>query len=341
MPSSHGSLDGDGDGDPPNPDNVTHGHLEEDDDGFDSEEFRTWLREKEKRKSSDRRWWPWRRSQGFWRRSTSGVGWYFGTIPGLADQGSALVSNHACEGTRPRPDDPPEAWWSALSVLQAPGEGPQVVGWWAGWSQAFSSNGHPGVLWRRHGGGATGSVGEGDLPSTKWNVKEGAIPVQDEPWCGQTIFFRKTRVTDEVIKDKFTQQEKLASQGGYITFFYDSKMETEEAAYPITVICWKSFRIRRCTVNTLSAECQAMIQGVGSLHWLRFLVQEAFGKDIDNQNWERAISAMPCIAVTDSKSLYDTIHRCCNTASHIEDKRTAIDVTILKRDFKQTQGQVR
>lgn len=85
---------------------------------------------------------------------------------------------------------------------------------------------------------------------------------KDEPWCGQTIFFRKTRVTDEVIKDKFTQQEKLASQGGYITFFYDSKMETEEAAYPITVICWKSFRIRRCTVNTLSAECQAMIQGV-------------------------------------------------------------------------------
>ena len=185
------------------------------------------------------------------------------------------------------------------------------------------------------------SLVDGQEYRDKWNVKEGAIPVQDEPWCGQTIFFRKTRVTDEVIKDKFTQQEKLASQGGYITFFYDSKMETEEAAYPITVICWKSFRIRRCTVNTLSAECQAMIQGVGSLHWLRFLVQEAFGKDIDNQNWERAISAMPCIAVTDSKSLYDTIHRCCNTASHIEDKRTAIDVTILKRDFKQTQGQVR
>ena len=154
-------------------------------------------------------------------------------------------------------------------------------------------------------------------------------------------FFRKTRVTDEVIKDKFAQQEKLASQGGYITFFYDSQMETEEKAYPITVICWKSFRIRRCTVNTLSAECQAMIQGVGSLHWLRFLVQESFGKNIDNQNWERTISAMPCIAVTDSKSLYDTIHRCCNTSAHIEDKRTAIDVTILKRDFKETQGQVR
>ena len=56
MPSSHGSLDGEGgDGVPPDPGDVTHGHLEEDDDGFDSEEFRAWLREKEKRKSSERR----------------------------------------------------------------------------------------------------------------------------------------------------------------------------------------------------------------------------------------------------------------------------------------------
>ena len=185
------------------------------------------------------------------------------------------------------------------------------------------------------------SLVDGQEYRDRWNVATNPKPVRDEPWCGQTIFFRKTRVTDELIKEKFLPHEKLASQGGYITFFYDNRMETEEKAYPITVICWKSFRIRRCTVNTLSAECQAMIQGVGSLHWLRFMVQEAFGRSINNHNWEQAISAMPCIAVTDSKSLYDTIHRCCNTSSHIEDKRTAIDVTILKRDFKETQGQVR
>ena len=185
------------------------------------------------------------------------------------------------------------------------------------------------------------SLIDGQEHRDRWNVTTNPTPIQDEPWCGQTIFFRKTKVNDDMIKEKFLQHEKLASQGGYITFFYDSRMETEEKAHPITVICWKSFRIRRCTVNTLSAECQAMIQGVGSLHWLRFMVQEAFGKPIDNNNWEQAISAMPCIAVTDSKSLYDTIHRCCNTSSHIEDKRTAIDVTILKRDFKETQGQVR
>ena len=84
-----------------------------------------------------------------------------------------------------------------------------------------------------------------------------------------------------------------------------------------------------------------MLQGVGALHWLRFLVREAQGRPLDLRNWEDEISNLPCIAITDSKSLYDTIQKCCNTAAHIEDKRTAIDVTILKRDFKRTQGQVR
>lgn len=65
-----------------------------------------------------------------------------------------------------------------------------------------------------------------------------------------------------------------------ITFFYDARMETEEKSYPISIVNWKSFRIKRCTVNTLSAECQAMLQGVGALHWLRFLIQEIHGQDL-------------------------------------------------------------
>ena len=53
------------------------------------------------------------------------------------------------------------------------------------------------------------------------------------------------------------------------------------------------------------------------------------------------MASTPFIAITDSKSLYDTVSKCRNTASHISDKRTAIDVTILKSDFKKTQGQIR
>jgi len=118
-------------------------------------------------------------------------------------------------------------------------------------------------------------------------------------------------------------------------------MEIEEKSYPISIVNWKSFLIKRCTVNTLSAECQAMLQGVGALHWLRFLIQEIHGQNLRLEDWEARIGAIPCIAVTDSKSLYDTINKCCNTSAHIEDKRTAIDVTILKRDFSHTRGQIR
>ena len=76
-----------------------------------------------------------------------------------------------------------------------------------------------------------------------------------------------------------------------------------------------------------------MIHGVGSIHWLRFIVQESFGGKIRLENWEEEIGKTPCVAVTDSKSLYDTMQKCCNTSAHIDDKRTAIAVTVLKRDF--------
>ena len=71
------------------------------------------------------------------------------------------------------------------------------------------------------------------------------------------------------------------------------------------------------------------------------LLQESAGRKKHLENWEEEIGQTPCIAATGSKSLYDTMQKCCNTAAHIEDKRTAIDVTVLKRDFQKTQGQVR
>ncbi len=175
-----------------------------------------------------------------------------------------------------------------------------------------------------------------------WNTKD-AILSLGETWIGRTVFYKAESKKDAVksINEKYLQQQRLASQGGYLTFFYDGRMETESAAYKVSVVNWKSYRIKRCTVNTLSAECQAMIHGMGSLHWLRLLLRESGGAHLSLDNWESEIAKIPCIAVTDSKSLYDTITKMCNTAAHIDDKRTAIDVTILKRDFKTTQGQIR
>ena len=187
------------------------------------------------------------------------------------------------------------------------------------------------------------TIASGSRIEDTWNGRDGIRDLQHGLWTGVTIFSKRTdgKKLTEKINEKFLQNQRLASQDGFITFFYDGRMETEEKAYPISIVNWRSYRIKRCTVNTLSAECQSMIHGVGSLHWLRFLLQESKGKWITLENWEKEISTTPCIAVTDSKSLYDTLVKCCNTAAHIEDKRTAIDVTILKRDFQKTGGQVR
>ena len=187
------------------------------------------------------------------------------------------------------------------------------------------------------------TIAEGEKIEDTWNGRDGVRDLQRGLWTGVTTFFKKGDggQKGEKINEKFLQNQRLASQGGFLTFFYDGRMETEEKAYPISIVNWRSYRIKRCTVNTLSAECQSMIQGVGSLHWLRFLLQESKGKTITLENWEKELCTTPCIAVTDSKSLYDTLVKCCNTSAHIEDKRTAIDVTILKRDFQKTGGQVR
>lgn len=186
------------------------------------------------------------------------------------------------------------------------------------------------------------TLADGEEFEDIWNQRQGIRTHKDDPWCGQSVFRKKlAKEPIKGINEKFLQQDKLASQGGYITFFYDARMETEEKAYPISIVSWKSFKIKRCTVNTLSAECQAMIHGVGAIHWLRFLLQESYAGNLRLEDWEQAIGQIPCIAVTDSKSLFDTMQKCCNTSAHIEDKRTAIDVTVLKRDFQQSRGQVR
>jgi hypothetical protein len=123
--------------------------------------------------------------------------------------------------------------------------------------------------------------------------------------------------------------------------YYDANLETSERLEMMTIASWKSYKLKRCTVNTLSAECQSMIQGIGNLHWHRFLLTEISGTKLKLETREKKLSRIPFIAVTDSKSLYDTVTKCRNTSAHVDDKRTAIDLTILKDDLTKTKGQVR
>ena len=100
-------------------------------------------------------------------------------------------------------------------------------------------------------------------------------------------------------------------------------------------------KLKRCTVNTLAAGAQAMAQGVGASYWVRFLWSEIQGFRMNLTNWQERIGRTPLIAATDSRSLFDNLSKSKHVAAHIEDKRTAIDLTILKNDMTLTRGQVR
>ena len=123
--------------------------------------------------------------------------------------------------------------------------------------------------------------------------------------------------------------------------FYDKRMETEKKPHMVSVTAWKSTKLKRKTVNTLSAECQALIQGVGQIHWHRFLLLELLGHDLANHEWERHLTSIPYVSVVDSRSLYDCINKLVCTFSQVEDKRTAIDLAILKDDLNRTSGSLR
>ena len=72
------------------------------------------------------------------------------------------------------------------------------------------------------------------------------------------------------IHERFLQVGRTHSQGGYIVFAYHKDVETEQTPQPISLLSWKGSKLKRCTVNTLAAEAQAMVQAVGASYWMRF-----------------------------------------------------------------------
>ena len=57
---------------------------------------------------------------------------------------------------------------------------------------------------------------------------------------------------------------------------------------------------------------------------------------IENQGLRMNLSK-----ITDFRSLFDNLSKTTNIASYVDDKKTAIDLTILKNDLQHTGGQLR
>ena len=185
---------------------------------------------------------------------------------------------------------------------------------------------------------------DGESLEDQWTTSESIRTWKNDTWTGKTFFAKQPpgqELEHTKINDMFLKLLNTSSQGGYIILFYDKNLETEAKPQMVSVTSWKSTKLKRKTVNTLSAECQSMIMGIGNIHWHRFLLLELLGHDMKEQEWENKLAEIPFVSVVDSKSLFDCLNKLICTYAQIEDKRTAIDVAILKDDLCRTGGHVR
>eukprot|EP00434_Breviolum_minutum_P028347 symbB.v1.2.025078.t1/scaffold2414.1/size128436/6 len=162
----------------------------------------------------------------------------------------------------------------------------------------------------------------GDILEDDWTKGDSIREWDDTTWTGKTYFSKAPEgqvLEHQNINEAFLKLMNCSSQGGYIMMFYDKRLETEDQPHMVSITAWRSSRLKRKTVNTLSAECQSLIAGIGQVHWHRYLLLEVTGADMTEKDWEHRLATVP----------------------YVEDKRTAIDVAILKDDLQKTGGHLR
>ena len=129
-----------------------------------------------------------------------------------------------------------------------------------------------------------------------------------------------------------------ATQAGYLLSF-TSKSMNEGALSAWTPAYWRSHRLPRVVNSTLSAEAQSMTAATGMLEWLLLLCSEVFdGPSSLRASWNQSLHRCNMI-LTDCKSLYD--HLVSKSAPTLEDKRCALDITIIRESILKTQGSLR
>ena len=186
--------------------------------------------------------------------------------------------------------------------------------------------------------------GSSNSLSDEWTTSNSLRTLSTTPWRGTTTFWKQPQgssLDPKLIHTGYDQLAKLFSQGGEIVIFYDESLPVSQQPQQVSLASWKSYRLKRRTVNTLSSETQALVRGLGSVHWYRVLILEARGLAMSARDWQREVSKLPFICVTDSKSLYDTVRKCTNPASQCEDKRTSIDVALIKQELQDLEGTIR
>ena len=140
----------------------------------------------------------------------------------------------------------------------------------------------------------------------------------------------------------------LHTQAGYIIGFTHQDIHVGKTV-PWTPAVWRSYKMPRAVSSTLSGEAQAMATAGGTIEWLSLLLSEALDGPFNPMMSREVVGRRSPIFVvgrrspifaTDCKSLYDHLVSPSSPTS-IDDRRTSIDVVIIRESLKITNGSIR
>ena len=117
------------------------------------------------------------------------------------------------------------------------------------------------------------------------------------------------------------------SQGGYISIIANqSLLESKEEL--VTILDWRSFKLRRVSRSSLSAEVQAFSEAVDATEFTQlFLAEIKNSRGVNLRLADDYIRASCKSAlVTDCKSLWDAVVKSQSSGLNLSEKRTSIEV---------------
>eukprot|EP00435_Cladocopium_sp_Y103_P043622 s1741_g12.t1 len=142
------------------------------------------------------------------------------------------------------------------------------------------------------------------------------------------------------------------TQGGHMLLTFDEEMLQGKQAV-CNLLHWKSGKLHRTVGSTLAAETQSLARGVGDLLWMMVMYSELTDPEFQLRNWRRHVHKLGysaftkeeaservenALAIVDAKSLYDLL---ANETGGGADRRTALDVQMLREELGELQGKVR
>ena len=119
------------------------------------------------------------------------------------------------------------------------------------------------------------------------------------------------------------------AQTGYVIMFADMSLLAGLAS-PVTPVSWKSHSVKRFVASASAAEVMGLSEAFAQGGWVRALWSEMV-LGLSPHEWRGRKEVTPLISVTDSKGSYDYL--CSGTVSPSEDRRSAIDLAIIRENL--------